>query len=208
MMRIDSIASRPDRVGKYKVLFSDGFSMPLYRQTIEDFGLYNGMEINQELLQKIKVAAGKMSAKMRAVRIVSATNVSKGDLERRLVQKGESAEDAQMAVAWMAELDLLDDRKTAEQIVNRCISKGYGIHRARQALYEKRIPKQYWQDALVNYPDQSDAIGSYLRTHLDENSDTKQVRRVIDSLIRKGHNYIEIRHQLQNMSLSGDFPEE
>lgn len=182
--------------------------MSMYKQTIEDFGLYPGMEINQELLKKIKIAAGKMSAKMRAVRILSTTNVSKGDLERRLVQKGEKAEDAQMAVAWMAELDLLDDRRTAEQIVNRCISKGYGIHRARQTLYEKRIPKQYWQDVLEDYPDQSDAIVSYLRTHLDENSDTKEVRRAIDSLIRKGHNYSEIRHQLQNLSLSDDFPEE
>ena len=208
MMKIESIASRPNRVGKYKILFSDGFSMSMYRQTIEDFALYPGMDIDQELFQKIKIAAGKMSAKMRAVRIVSATNVSKGDLERRLVQTGESAEDAKMAVTWMTELDLLDDRRTAEQVVSRCISKGYGIHRARQVLYEKRIPKQYWQDVLEDYPDQSDAIGSYLRAHLDENSDTKQVRRVIDSLIRKGHNYSEIRHALQNLSLSDDFPEE
>ena len=208
MMRIDSVSSRPDRAGRFKVCFSDGSSMSLYRQTIEDFGLYSGLEITTESFEGLRIAAGKMSAKMRAIRIVSATSVSKGDLERRLIQKGENADDAKQAVDWMADLDLLDDRRTAEQLVSRCISKGYGIHRARQLLYEKRIPKQYWQDVLEDYPDQSAAILSFLQAHLDENSDAKQVRRVVESLIRKGHNYTDIRHGIQNLSLSDDFLEE
>ena len=37
----------------------------------------------------------------------------------------------------MPGLDLLDDAKTAQQIVQRCISKGYGRSRAKQALFEK-----------------------------------------------------------------------
>ena len=116
--------------------------MRLYRQTVEDFGLYVGQEYTDSEYAALKTAAGAMSAKMRAVRIVAATSVSKSDLERRLVHKGEDPKQAQEAVQWMSQLQLVDDRRTAEQIVERCAAKGYGVARAKQALYEKRIPKE------------------------------------------------------------------
>ena len=208
MMRIESVASQPDRAGRHKVRFSDGTEIRLYRQTVEDFSLYAGLEMDRNEYENLIAAAGEMSAKMRAVRIVSASNVSKKDLEQRLIQKGEDPADAKNAVEWMSDLDLLDDRKTAEQIVHRCAAKGYGIHRAKQALYEKRIPKQYWDEALDGYPDQDDAILSFLRTRLDDTSDAKQVHKAIEALIRRGHNYSDIRRGLQALSLSEDFPEE
>ena len=183
--------------------------MRLYRQTVEDFGLYTGMEMTEEELQKLTTAAGQMSAKMRAVRIVSATNVSKKDLEQRLVQKGEDPAQAKQAVAWMAELQLVDDRKTAEQVVSSCIHKGYGLQRAKQALYEKRIPKEYWEDALADYPDQMDKILSFLRSRLEANSEQKEIRRAVDALIRRGHNYGTIRRALDKLAFDTDeFPEE
>ena len=182
--------------------------MRLYRQTVEDFSLYAGLEMDRSEYENLIAAAGEMSAKMRAVRVVSASSVSKKDLEQRLIQKGEDPADAKNAVNWMSDLDLLDDRKTAEQIVHRCAAKGYGIHRAKQALYEKRIPKQYWDEALDGYPNQDDAILSFLRTRLDDSSDAKQVHKAIEALIRRGHNYSDIRRGLQELSLSEDFPEE
>ena len=208
MMRIESVASPPDRAGRHKVRFSDGTEIRLYRQTVEDFSLYAGMEMDRNEYENLIAAAGEMSAKMRAVRIVSASSVSKKDLEQRLIQKGEDPADAKNAVKWMSDLDLLDDRKTAEQIVQRCAAKGYGIHRAKQALYEKRIPKQYWDEALDGFPDQDDAILSFLRTRLDDTSDAKQVHKAIEALIRRGHNYSDIRRGLQALSLNEDFPEE
>ena len=81
--------------------FEDGTKLGLYRQTVEDFGLYIGKELPEEELQQLKIAAGKMSAKMRAVRIVSAASVSKRDLEERLVRKGEDPDQAREAVQWM-----------------------------------------------------------------------------------------------------------
>ena len=141
-----------------------------------------------------------MSAKMRAVRIVSATSVSKRDLEDRLVRKGEDPEQAKAAVQWMEELHLVDDRNTAEQVVHSCISKGYGLQRAKQALYEKRIPKQYWEEALADYPDQEGRIESFLRSRLDADSDQKEIKKAVDALIRRGHSYGTIRRVLNGLS--------
>ena len=189
--------------------FEDGTVMRLYRQTIEDFCLYTGVELSDDQLAKLREAAGEMSAKMRAVRIVSASGVSKKDLERRLIQKGEDPTQARQAVQWMSDLELLDDRKMAEQVVHRCIGKGYGLARAKQALYEKRIPKEYWDEALEDYPEQMDSIVAFLRVNLGSDPDPKVRKKAIDALIRKGHSYQSIRRGLEQLSLNtDDFPEE
>ena len=188
--------------------FEDSSSMRLYRQTIEDFGLYSGKELSDEEMHALRKAAGEMSAKMRAVRIVSASSVSKRDLEYRLVQKGEDPKQAKQAVEWMSDLNLLDDARTAEQIVDRCARKGYGLSRAKQALYEKRIPREFWEDALADYPDQTDKILEFLRSRLDETSDERDVRRTTDALLRRGHSYQEIRKAMQKLSFDEDFQED
>ena len=188
--------------------FEDGTSMRLYRQTVEDFGLYSGKELTDEEMKSLRKSAGEMSAKMRAVRIVSACNVSKRDLEYRLVQKGEDPKQAKQAVEWMSELNLLDDARTAEQIVQKCIHKGYGLSRAKQALYEKRIPKEFWADALADYPDQTDKILDFLRSRLDESSEEREVRRATDALLRRGHSYSEIRKAMQKLDFDEDFQED
>lgn len=199
-MRIDSLKNAPDRAGRYWVTFSDGTRLGLYRQTVEDFGLYPGKELDEREFERLSAEAGKMSAKMRAVRIVSASSVSKRDLQQRLVRKGEDPEQARAAVAWMEDLHLVDDRATAEQVVRSCISKGYGLQRAKQALYEKQIPKAYWDEVLEDYPDQNEKILDFLRSRLDADSDEKQKKRAIDALIRRGHSYGTIKKALNALS--------
>lgn len=199
-MRIDALKNAPDRAGRYWVTFSDGSRLGLYRQTVEDFGLYPGKELGEQELERLNVEAGKMSAKMRAVRIVSASSVSKRDLQQRLVRKGEDPEQAKAAVAWMEDLHLVDDRATAEQVVRSCIYKGYGLQRAKQALYEKQIPKAYWDEVLEDYPDQLGKIQEFLRARLDADSDEKQKKRAIDALIRRGHSYGTIKKAMDALS--------
>lgn len=208
-MKVESLKTAPDRAGRYWVTFDDGSKMGLYRQTVEDFALYSGKELDEQEAEALRTAAGQMSAKMRAVRIVSAASVSRRDLESRLVRKGEDPQQAKEAVAWMEDLHLVDDRATAEQVVSSCISKGYGLMRAKQALYEKRIPKEYWDEALADYPDQTEKITAFLKSRLDADSDEKQVRRAVDALIRRGHSYGTIRRALDALSFdTEDFQEE
>lgn len=208
-MRIDLLKTTPDRTGRYFVKFSDESSMRLYRQTVEDFGLYTGKELSDDEIASLRTAAGQMSAKMRAVRIVSATSVSKKDLQQRLVQKGEDPTQARQAVEWMSDLNLLDDARVAEQVVARCISKGYGLARAKQALYEKKIPKEYWDDALTDYPDQGEKIMDFLSARLDAGSDAKEIKKAIDALLRRGHSYGTIRRALNELRFDAEeLPEE
>ena len=204
MMKIEQFKTSPDRSGRYTVKFEDGSVMRLYRQTVEDFGLYTGKELSELEMESLVEAAGKMSAKMRAVRIVSATSVSKRDLQQRLIQKGEDPEQAREAVQWMSDLSLLDDAKVAEQVVARCISKGYGLARAKQALFEKKVPKEFWEDALTDYPDQEEKIEDFLRARISDPRDLREVKKAVDALMRRGHSYGAVRRVLNQLQLDNE----
>lgn len=195
-MRIESISEKTDRSGRYWLKLSDGSTLRLYLQTIAEFHLYTDRVVTAEELQTIREAAGTMSAKMRAVRIVSASAVSAKDLEHRLRKKGESQEDAKAAVEWMQELAFVDDRTTAKQIVRRGLSKGYGKNRLRQMLYEKQIPQEIWDEVLEDLPEPDEDITAFLNQRLGEHPDNKDVKRAVDALIRRGHTWQDIRRCL------------
>ena len=203
-MRIELLKTTPDRAGRYLVRFSDDSAMRLYRQTVEDFALYTGKELSAGEMEALRAAAGQMSAKMRAVRIVSATGVTQRDLEQRLVHKGEDPDQAKEAVRWMAELDLLDDREVARNVVQKCINRGYGPARAKQMLYEKKVPRQYWEEVLVDYPDMEESIADFLRSKLGADPDEKDKKRAIDAALRRGHNYSQIRRAMNSLELDHD----
>ena len=203
-MRIELLKTTPDRAGRYLVRFSDDSTMRLYRQTLEDFALYTGKELTAGEMEALRAAAGQMSAKMRAVRIVSATGVTKKDLEQRLVHKGEDPDQAREAVRWMAELDLLDDREVARNVVLKCINRGYGPARAKQMLYEKKVPRQYWEEVLADYPDMEESIADFLRSKLGVDPDEKDKKRAIDAALRRGHNYSQIRRALNSLDMDHD----
>ena len=203
-MRIDLLKTTPDRAGRYLVKFSDDSTMRLYRQTVEDFGLYTGKELTDAEMETLREAAGQMSAKMRAVRIVSASSVTKRDLEQRLVHKGEDPAQARAAVRWMSDLDLLDDAEVARQVVRKCVSRGYGPARARQMLYEKQVPRRYWAEALEDYPDMEEQIAEFLRSKLGPDPDEKDKKRAIDAALRRGHNYSQIRRAMNSLNVDHD----
>ena len=198
-MKLNKIASKADGVGRYRVEFEDGSVMRLYRQTIEDHGLYSGQELTEQEMDELCRHAGQTSAKMRAVRILTASDVSRDDLRQRLIQKGESKDDAAAAVEWMEDLQLLDDGRTAAIIVSRCAAKGYGLARAKQALYEKRIPKEFWEEALADYPDQTEAIVAFLRSRIKNDCDEREKKRAVDALLRRGHSYGQIRAAMRQL---------
>lgn len=187
------------------MLFDDGTSRKYLPSVVAEQGLIPGMELSDAALASVEAANAAASAKRRAVRIISAAAVSRKELEARLTQKGETPEDAQNAVRWLEELNLLDDAETARQIVSRGVSRGYGAERIRQMLYEKRIPKQYWDEALAELPDMSDALTAFLRKRLGEKPDEKAIRSAAQAAIRRGYRWEEVRQALERVR-NGDCP--
>lgn len=193
-MKIESLREPTVRGGRYTVTLDDGRRLRLEQATVGEFALYPGRELTAEELDQIRAANQRASAKARAVRIISATNVSKKDLERRLVQKGETPELASEAVQWLTELNLLDDLETARQLAQSAARKGYGAARIRQILYQKGIDWQLWDEAMEELPEPDDAIDRFLQSRFKgEKPDERETKRAVDALLRRGHRWADIR---------------
>lgn len=208
-MKVESIESTRSPQGKLRVRFDDGSSLMVLPSAMAELGLYPGMEIPEGALASVKDVCAKASAKERAVRIISAATVSKRELEKRLIQKGEREEDAKQAVQWLDDLKLLDDRQAAQQIVRSGAAKGYGAARIKQMLFEKRIPKEYWEEALQLLPPQDDAIDRFLqRRFRGMKPDKADCKRAADALMRRGHRWSDIRSALERYAPDEEFLDE
>lgn len=187
---------------------SDGTKMKVPTSVVVSYGLYQGMELSEDTLAELLEGAQKASAKDRAVRIVSATSISEKELKRRLIQRGERPEDAGAAVDWLRDIGAVDDGAMAKTIVARCVSRGYGEARIRQELYQKGIPKQYWDEALEGLPDMGGAIDRFLEQRLrGQWPDQKELKRVTDALQRRGHSWEDIGAALRRYQSQLEYSE-
>ena len=130
-----------------RLIFEDGKRLKAPAFKVVELGLTIGAEVTPEDFLALENAQSFASCKERAVRILTASGLSKKELQKRLVQKGEREEDAEAAVSWLEELHLIDDLETAKQLVRSAGLRGYGRARAKSILYEKGIPKELWGEA-------------------------------------------------------------
>ena len=206
-MRIEALIQSARPGGRLRIRFADGSTLAVLPSVAADFGLCAGDDLTDEQLSALRAAAAEASAKARAVRIISTTGVTKRDLERRLVQKGESAENAKNAVDWLDEMKLLDDREVARQIVQRGAAKGYGAARIRQMLYEKQVPKRYWDEALAQMPEMDEALDRFLEKKLGGSADRADVDKAVQAAARRGFSWPEIRSALQRYNANLELEE-
>lgn len=186
-----------------RLIFEDGKRLKAPAFKVVELGLTPGAEVTPEVFLALENAQSLASCKERAVRVLTASGLSKKELQKRLVQKGESEEDAEAAVAWLEELHLIDDLETAKQLVRSACLRGYGAARAKSILYEKGIPKELWDEALAELSEMDDAIDTFLRRKLDGRTlDAKQIKKTVDALLRRGHSYHDIQAGLRRYEAS------
>ena len=186
-----------------RLIFEDGKRLKAPAFKVVELGLTPGAEVTPEVFLALENAQSLASCKERAVRVLTASGLSKKELQKRLVQKGESEEDAEAAVAWLEELHLIDDLETAKQLVRSACLRGYGAARAKSILYEKGIPKELWDEALAELSEMDGAIDTFLRRKLDGRTlDAKQIKKTVDALLRRGHSYHDIQAGLRRYEAS------
>lgn len=197
-MKVTEIRKLP--TGGIRLLLDDDRKLRVTPQIVADFSLFPGKELSPEEMALLEKAASLSAAKERAIRIVSSTNISRQKLTRRLREKGESPEFAEAAVQWLDSYDLLDDRRAGESVVRSALNKGYGERRIRQILWEKEIPKELWEELLSDLPPMDAMVDKLLRQKIKSpQPDEKEVRRAVDSLLRYGHTWQDIRAGLERM---------
>ena len=155
------------------VLLSNGETVKTTLAVAAEMSIYSGRELSEgearELLEKSALAR----ARERAMRIISARPMSERELYDRLVEKGETEHNAADCVAWLKGLHFLSDEEYAGMIVRHYAQKGYGRRRVRDELYRRKVPRNLWDTALEELPEQDDTIDRLLRSRIFVGGDTR-----------------------------------
>ena len=143
--------------------------------------------------------------KKRALKILGSRNFSEKEMIKRLTSKGESQEDAEEAVRWLARLGYIDDSGYATLIVRHYVAKGYGEARIRDELYKRGIPRDLWDEKIAEADgaETGDAALEFLKKKLRGSTDKNDLRRASAALVRRGFSFDDARAAI-NRYLEGE----
>lgn len=215
-MNIMKLAPSKHREGRWLVWLDDGSLIRLGRNEVADFGLYQGMELDEKLLRTLLDAAEEGAMKRRALDALTARPMSRKELVDKLTAKprrrpsepedgeapqenGEALKARADAVAdRLEELGLLNDEAYAAQVAQHCAAKGYGARRIRDELFRRGVPRAYWDAALEQVPDPAGSIDAFVEKKLRGwTGDPKELKRVSDALARRGFSWQDISAALR-----------
>ena len=75
----------------------------------------------------------------------------------KLVEKGAGPEEAAAVAGRMVELGYVNDANYASMVARHYAARGFGPGRVRDELRRRRVPREYWDDALGQLPDDGEA---------------------------------------------------
>ena len=185
---------------RFLARFDNGEELRVTLTTVADCGLYAGLQLDDAALDALRAKAARSRCRERALRIIGARPMSEKELRDRLVEKGETPDDAEEAVDWLRGLRLLNDAEYAAMCVRHYAAKGYGPGRIRSELYRRGVPRELWEDALEELPEQDGEIDRLLRKKLrGDVTDRDAVRKATDYLCRRGFKHEDIRAAVERL---------
>ena len=193
-MRIDRIQSPKHRKGRILVFLEDGALLKITEQELLDFGLRAGDELDETTLARLKEAAGVSNVKATAADLIGKRAMSRASLEKKLKEKGASEAEARYAAEWLEAIGAINDADYAALLVRHCADLGYGPARTREKLYEKGVPRELWDEALDQLPDNGEQIDRFLQSKLrGRMPDEKEKKRLTDALLRRGYSWGDVK---------------
>ena len=193
-MRIERIEASKHKRGRVLVFLEDGACLKITEQELLDFGLRAGDSLDEATLAGLKEAAGVSNVKATAAELIGKRAMSRATLEKKLREKGASADDARYAAEWLEAIGAINDADYAALLVRHYSEMGYGPARIRDKLYEKGVPRELWEEALEQLPDHGGQIDRFLQGKLrGRTPDEKEKKRLTDALLRRGFSWGEVK---------------
>jgi regulatory protein len=182
---------------RFLVYLTDGTLLRVGEAELAAFSLCSGLELDEETLERLNQAVGVSKVKEQALHMLETRPLSRKELIKKLTEKEASPEDAEQVADRLEELGLLNDEEYAKLLVRHYAAKGYGNYKIKDELYRRGVPREFWEDALAEQEDSSDAIDAFLRKKLTSaQPDRKEWKKVSDALARRGYSWSEIKDAL------------
>ena len=193
-MRIEQIKESQRKKGRLLVRLEDGNVLRVTEEELLRFGLRAGMELDEETAEALQASARASAARAAAASIIGSRALSKQELTRRLVKKGNEASDAQAAADWLEDIGAVNDADYAASLARHYGGRGYGPARVREELRRRGVDRALWDAALEEMPEAAEALDKLIRkTCRGDLSDPREKKRVSDALLRRGFGWSEVR---------------
>ena len=192
--------------GRWYLALENGETLKVSIAQIADFSLFTGRELNDVELEALRKSASCSNAKARALRIIGTRQMSRREITSRLVQKGETPENAQEATEYLERIGAVNDTEYADSIVRHYSQRCYGTGRIRSELSRHGIPQELWEDALCQLPNNTGALDKFIENRLQGGTpDKKELKKLTDALLRRGFSWDEIKEALERNRAAEDF---
>ena len=187
--------------GRILLFFESGECWKATEQEVLAFSLYPGKTLSDEESRALERACGRSGAKARAAEMIGRQALSKKELQKRLVRKGSSEEDAAAAADWLEDIGALDDENYARVVARHYAAAGYGPAKVRDELYRRGVPRELWDAAIEEEcGDPAAAIERYAAAKLrGKIADEAALGRVAAGLRRRGFRWEDIKPVLDRL---------
>ena len=194
MMRIEEVKRSERKKGRVLVKLADGDILRVTEEELLRFGLRAGMELDAEALEAVRTSARTSSAKAAAANMIGTRALSKRELTRRLVKKGNDESDAQAAADWLEDIGAVDDAGYAAALVRHSGGKGYGPARVREELRRRGVGRELWDEALEEMPESAEILDGLIQKRCrGDLADPREKKRVSDALLRRGFAWSDVK---------------
>lgn len=205
-MKINFKSGRGNKIhihidGEYRMTADSDF--------VSSLGYAENYDINEEELAVLERAVSSRRAFNKATDLLSRRDHGEKELLIKLRQKG-FKEEAEEAIEKLKYYGYIDDRRFAENYVKELIRiKHYGKRRVEQELYRKGIDREIISEVLeaAEFPE-SELVSLIERKYYRYLTDEKGIKKTINSLLRMGYSYGEIKDALKAVSETEEFTED
>ena len=193
-MRISEVKKSERKKGRFLVRLEDGDILRVTEEELLRFGLRAGLELDGETLEAVKASVKASSARAAAANMIGSRALSKKELTKRLIKKGNDEADAQAAADWLEDIGAVDDAGYAAALVRHYGGKGYGTARVKEELRRRGVDRELWDEALEEMPETAEILDRLIRKKCKGNlSDPKEKKRVSDALMRRGFSWGDVK---------------
>lgn len=183
--------------GRLTVRLEDGTEIKTTLGVVTDLRLYSGRELDESAVEELKTASVRALARERAIEMLSRRAMSRAEMRRKLIEKGEDEDTAEHVTAWLCDHALIDDESCAAAVARHYAAKGYGAGRVRAELSRRGIERELWDGAIGAMPENEDKIDKFIASRLHDPEDRDEVRKLSNALYRRGYSWDEIRRALE-----------
>ena len=198
-MRIERLEPAAKPRGCFLLTTEDGDTLLVTDRELVSFSIVPAGTLDDEQWEALCFSAGRSLALQRAAAMLGRRALSRRELTDRLLEKGVLPEHAHAAADRMAELGILDDAAYAATLARHYAARLWGPHRVEHELFHRGVDRALWPDALDAVDDWNDVAVEFLRSRRYDPCDTREKRKLTETLVRRGFDWDAARSALRTL---------